>query len=78
MGRKEARQPPPIDEWGHAICGRCPLEECVKLEGTLVYREKDAFRGCPIDIARMKGWSVAQSLANSEVLMLLEKENGII
>lgn len=66
-----SREPANIDAWGDAICSRCPLDECVKPQGCLGVRWLDAERGCPIDIARMKGWDIDTALCNSNALNLL-------
>lgn len=67
-----------VDPW-LPVCGRCPLDDCVRTEGALsesCLREvrKNAKRGCPVSVARLRKWTPETALKNWRVLDLLEYE----
>jgi len=64
------------DPW-LAVCDRCPLEDCVRMEGELQPRgtyNRDSLTECPIYIADSRGWDAAQALRHHQAWGLLEVE----
>lgn len=66
-----------VDPW-LAVCGRCPLADCVLpvggMHGYWGKAPKADWRKCPAEQARGKGWDAAQALAGAAELGLLESE----
>jgi len=62
-----------VDPW-LAVCDRCPLPDCIRLEGDLQTSSTGSkYPSCPVWVAQsVHGWTAKQALVNAGILGLRE------